>query len=63
MITEDEIGEDLTKDFCEKLKKRIIENKDKPEVVDILKKIGLEVLNELPTISSWKRFYYPFFFN
>lgn len=53
--------EDLTKVICEKLKKIMLENEGDEKVIVVVKKLGLEILDELPSTPRWAIFYYALF--
>lgn len=47
--------------FCEMLKKKVLANKNNPEVIALLKEMGKEVLNKFPDFPEWQKFYRAFF--
>ena len=53
--------ENCLKFFCEMIKRKIIANKDNPEMVIVLKAMGKEILNKYPDFPEWQKFYYAFF--
>jgi len=57
----DAAREDITRVLCEKLKKIILENEGDEKVIAVVKKLGLEILDELPATPRWAIFYYAFF--